>query len=375
MINLRRLREDVLKGLKLSNFFLIPPIIKFPRVLSKNGLVNSFLSILFVSTICSAISNILIHKIVLFTRLQSYSAFASHLLRSSKTYINLFLLLFHLTVTAFSADLCIKLLLSLNKDGSISLLKLKSMLCFFVLFILLLDFDFNQFLSQDKLNLITYNIVLLLLIVLVATHPNKLSISQKLNNKSSQFFGSFPLTFLCFAQQINISPILIDQSFTSILLGALFSCLCYTILGFLGYLLISSPEINFYQSIEFGTIRVIGSAFLMYSTLAILKDQIKNVISDVCKFIPPLRTRNIRLLLYLAITVFFTYLADMLIRKKLALIAALVESCILMNILPTVAYFKIGSTRLFLRILAVINLLIGCVFIVIAIFDKNNKII
>ncbi len=412
-------------GINLSKFYYIVAMVKFPLVLSKNGIFNGVLSILFVGLL-STISNILISDLIrknkqIYTRetkpdtakatikpdgakiegashldtknqdtvdqinqqicdltkegkfdetsqkirddtshkmgdhtmktdhpsFTTYSDISSELLTKQHNLVLYSILIFRLISIIYLIDLTFKFL------QGIGLISNNFLIYFFLSSLFLISSKFNPNGLVSNLNRNVFTFLLLSIVTAVFAIKNRSKNGNLINfkNTSNLFFDSFPLTFLCFAQQLgNISTLHDTAPLDCIFSGFSFS-FAYISIGISGYLSYIQPELNWFKNIEIFEIRL--GCSLIFAFLNILQFSVI--------FNTTFSNLNSHFTLSSLLVFLINGLALLIIAycPVFLSVCCLIFSIFIMSIYPSLFYLKFKNNSKLKRLLAYGNLAVG----------------
>lgn len=346
-------------------------MIKFPNVISKNGILNGTLAILLVGGLCSSIGNFLISRLAIKHNEKSYAGLSRQLMGRTDRVCRIIIFIFRSIVLFYMIELSNKFLKTSELTAFISPSQTPFVLCLILFLVVFLLPDPNTLVSGVKRNAFSF-ILMGLVTSTMALFKYRDNLDDiKFFNESEKTFESFPLLFICFAQQLGTTPILSSQntSKTQIATCGILSALSYILIGVTGY--ISSPvnDLNWFSSIYILQLRVILSiGFLILNVIPIpliflpIRDEIP-ILSNV-ESTSTLRNCGTGILIAI-----YTFLSIVSVPTKFLGLLCLSFSAIIMTILPSLFYLRSKDTSRGSRILAYLNLGIGSSFIVKHTFD------
>lgn len=359
MIRSLRNRIDNLQPVfHLSKAYLIPAMVKFPLVISKNGVLNGFVAIFIIGGVLSSISNFLLAKISQKTNIKSYSNISKKLLgNKTNSSIQFISFLFRCVVSCYSVDLNFKFL------KSAIMLNLPDFELSMILGTLLLLSTFlfsnpNSFWLGRHRNF--FNFILLGSVTSFFLMKNfNININKiDFENKSENPFDSLGLTLLCFSQQLGLVELLSNEKLQGelqLILGGSIASLSYIAIGIAGYISITDPNVNYLSDIDINSIKSISSIILLLSNILnfpVLIGPIKNDIQN-------LNIIQKESILNILLTTFFVLTSVKFVASTYAIKICVVLSSFIMMIFPSIFYMKIFERNVIqARLLLVVGIFI-----------------
>lgn len=368
----KTMKEKFGSSLNLAKIYYIVAIVKFPLVISKNGILNGALSIFLIGGICSTISNLLLAKVTRQHNEKTYLGVSKTFMGRFHALVKLVTFIFRCIVAFYMLDLSHKLFRSLG----IELLISPESVVFALAFILTIDTfllpDPNVLISGASRNTVTIVILGITTSILALLKYESNIEKIQIFNSSDKFFDSFPLTFICFAQQIGTTSILKSDNglYTpQILLGGALSALGYILVGITGYLSYPNPELNWCFNIEDTNLRAFNSLILLSMNILQYPVIFNPIRDDVQHFMNLDRSPTAKSICNMTITFFLTFYSLKAVATKVLPLACLIFSAIIMIIFPSLFFLRSKDKSRFSNSLAYLNLTIGGCFIVKACMD------
>lgn len=376
MNNQNNIRILLKNSLLIGRPYFLTAMIKFPRVFSKNGILNSFLCILVVGGICSSFSNLILSKVSTKINQKTYSDISQQVFGKYHSIILIILFLQKSFGIFYCVDLSYKLL------HSIELLKFKVEIEFLIFLFILNLFSALIFNKSEKLNFArSRNILSLIVLLVVTAYGSVLKFSENLPeinfyNKSESFFENFGLLTICFAQQILTTPLVcgeMQNKKTTIILSGFITSFSYIGIGIAGYIYCLEPEINWFINFKNIFLKNLGSIILLLVNLLAFPLLIQSVTEDLNRIMPETIMKNLSFFSkYLAI-IFYSLTSVFFVSTKSLIIYTLIISSTVTMLIPSIIYNKIFSfKKLKWRLISGFNILVGILLIGKALGDIFN---
>lgn len=360
-------------SLILSRPYFLTAMVKFPKVFSKNGVINTILSIFVVGGLCSTLSNLTIAKVSEKTNQKSYSGISQCLFGKSHSLVMIVLYIQKSIGIFYLVDLSFKLL------HSISFLNISNDLEFLGFLVILNSLSFIIFNKPENLNFARARNILTLITLLILTSYYAIS-KYELNigkihftNPSESFFDSFGLLSICFAQQISTTPLVSDYAEKSklpIFLAGLISSSAYISIGVAGYIFCQEPEINWIMNLENKYIKSIVSLILLGVNTLAFPLLINSVVDDINRVVPEAILKNISVLPKILAAIFYSTASIYFVSTKSLIMITLLSSSIVSMILPSIFYNQVFAYKpLRWKLITTFNILIGLILIFKAVKD------
>ena len=365
--------------LSLSKFYFIVAMLKFPVVISRNGILNGIISILFLGLL-SSISNLLIAKILNKSDTKSFLDISKKLLGTSHDLVVFIVFVFRCISLFYLIDLSHRLLLSFSSDFIKDFQKILPdflskytpfltttpfFLSLLFLFSYILIPNPNLYFTNSFRN--TFTLFFLFSLTSIFAYQNFYQNFDQINffNHSENYFDSLPLTLLCFTQQLGNSSVLsLTSSFQCIFSGIIHS-LAYIFIGITGYLSYTKCDLNWCQSLEIFYFRIFSS--LIFLILNILQFSVAfNLIKiDLKKFFRIENENNtnkrrvlVSFLCSTILIIFLTFFGLKAVASSYLSILCLIFSILVMLVIPSLFYIKSKQNSNFKKLLAY-----GCIVI------------
>lgn len=369
MIESRKItRAEIISSISLGKIYFIVSMVKFPIVISRNGILNGILAIFLVGGICSAIANYLLSKIKV--EENSFAGISKQLMGRFHTNVRIVMFLFRCIALFYMVEVSKLLLTSMGLGFFINLKHSSVVLIAILLIVTFLIPDPDVFISNLSRNTITF--IILAISTSVMALSNYTSNIKNINfyNPVENSFDSFALTFICFAQQIGTAPLLLADTGNSkafqVILGSLISSIAYILIGITGYLSCPKPNLIWCSSVENNEIRIFASIVLFTMNVLQFPVVFNPIRDDLKTFFKMNGNTN---LLTAILTIILTWIGlEVAPTKGLALMCLIVSSMIL-NVFPSIFHLRSKDNSKVAKTLACINLGIGGYFILKTLLD------
>lgn len=364
-------RIEIYKGINMAKIYLIVSIVKFPHVISKNGILNGTLAILLVGGICSTIANFLLSKMAFKFNQKSYEGISEHLMSNLNSKIRLSIFAFRSIVLFYMIDLSNRFLQTSGIEVLMDIKYTPYLLSFLILLTVFLIPNPNALISGLTRNTISFAIMGLVTSAIALANYNSNINKINFSNPSDKAFESFPLTFICFTQQLGTTPLLSTESNskTKIISCGLFSSLSYILIGIIGYLGSPKNDLNWFSSLKNQHLKIILSLIFLIFNLLPIPLVFGPVKDELFHFLRVESNSNLESIGTAVLLVLFVFSSLKFVPTKLLGVFCLTFSAIVMIILPSLFYFKSKDTSRGAKILANLNFGIGSFFIAKSIYD------
>ncbi|KAM0680221.1 hypothetical protein GINT2_001606 [Glugoides intestinalis] len=316
----------------LAKLYFITSIVKFPLVLSKNGILNGVIAISLIGCFLSGFSNILLSRLAKKTDQRSYISISSITMQKSHRVVYVTTLAFRILIIMYSVDLSLRFLVSAgiskgSKDLGAALL-LGLLLIMSTLLPLKNNILFN---SRNLLNML----------VIASVQPLKTTMQPKVEmwNSSKKYFDSLGLTLACFTQQLGIVNSL-EMGEKTILCGNALATAFYLAIGISGYISTVNPDVNWLLNIENDTARTISSHFLLLTNLLTYPLQIEPIREDLQAAFKTPGSKLLTVVFNIIITFLFVLFSSSYVASKFGAISCILLSSLVMLVFPTIFYLR-----------------------------------
>lgn len=353
-------------GLMLAKIYYIVSILKFPLVMSKNGIINGTLAILFIGGICSTIGNYMVDAVLRRTGEKTYIGASEKSMGKMHALTQVCMFIFRCIALFYMIDLSHRLMRSMGTETFVDPRYVSVLLWVLLMLVTYLLPDPNLLISGLTRNTVTIALSLLLTVIFSISNASSNIKEINFTNPAESFFSSYALTFICFAQQIATAPILMlehDTNHIQIILSGILSSLGYIAVGALGYLSCQNPNLNWCFNIDNTVLRIISS--FVFLTMNILQYPVvfNPVCDDALSICRLQKNSKGKAILSFILTVLFMPASLLAVSSKHLQFPCLIFSALIMIILPCLFYIKAKEKSSGKNVLAVTNLGIGSFFI------------
>ncbi|ELA41031.1 uncharacterized protein VICG_01913 [Vittaforma corneae ATCC 50505] len=333
--------------LQASKIYLITAMVKFPLVISKNGILNGVMSIFLIGGIISSCSNLLLSRISQKTNNTSYMAISENTMgKKTHMYVRTISFLFRCMIVCYSVDLSFRFLSSsslISSTMQTSRLLPLSILGIVLFLSTLILSNPNSYSFGRSRNTINF-LVLCVLTYAFSIKNYKSNIQDvRIENHSKKCFDSLGLTCACFAQQLGLVEILSSETFqskTSIFCSGILASLGYIIVGVSGYIGMPSPDVNWLSNVENSLIRTPSSLILLLSNIFTFPLQLDPIRREIQSTLFVTSSKSKDIMTNLLLTLAFILTSIEFVASKYGIICCVILSSFITMIFPSVFYLK-----------------------------------
>lgn len=326
------LTRQIKETTNLAKVYFITSIVKFPLVLSKNGLLNGVIAISLIGSVLSGLANILLSRLSKKLNEKTYSSISSTTMQKSHHAIHLTTLAFRVLIIMYSVDLSLRFLVSAGISQ-----RSEDLQALLLLGILLI----TSTVLPLKNNILFNSRNLLNMLVIASVQTVKTTMQPKIDiwNPSKKYFDSLGLTLACFTQQLGIvNSLEIDEK--AILCGNALATAFYLAIGIGGYMSTMKPDVNWLLNIENDTARTLSSLFLLITNILTYSLQIQPITEDLQVLCGKTDSKILTIVFNIILTVLFVLISAKYVASKFGAISCVLLSSLVMLVFPALFYLR-----------------------------------